>query len=118
MADRLALAERGQLVGEPRPVRQGQLGASSSSGTSTNRRELTSGGAASAAATVTAVAEQQQVDVDHARAVPDAARCPPDLALNRLAGVEQPLGVQRGADAQAGVIELALVRTRPTGSVS
>ena len=66
------------------------------------------------------VAEQQQVDVDRARGVAHAAlEVAPQLALDRLAGVEQLLGRQLGLDAHAGVEERRAGRgSRPTGSVS
>ena len=44
------------------------------------------------------VSEQQHVDVDRARAVARAAEHPPLLDLDRLADVEQLLGLERGAD--------------------
>src|SRR5919202_1091992 len=56
------------------------------------------------------VAEQQDVDVDRPGAVADAAlEVAAQLALDRLAGVEQLLGAELGLDAQAGVEEARLV---------
>ncbi len=55
------------------------------------------------------LAEQQQVDVERARAVARAARPPATLGLDRLAGVEQRLGLERGLDPDCGVEEVGLV---------
>ena len=55
------------------------------------------------------VAEQQQVDVERSRAVALAAEHAPLLDLDRLAEVEQLLGLQLGADPDRGVQEVGLV---------
>jgi hypothetical protein len=55
------------------------------------------------------LAEQQQVDVDRTRPMPHPPRLAPELAFDRLAGVEQLLGIERRLDAQAGVQEVALI---------
>jgi hypothetical protein len=55
------------------------------------------------------VAEQENVDVDRARAVSGAGLGPAELALDCLASIEQPLGVQRRLDPQARVEEVRLV---------
>ncbi len=57
--------------------------------------------------------EQEQVDVDHARPVPDAAGGAPQLALDLLARIEQLLGTKRGRNSYAGVEEVALVGHQP-----
>ena len=64
------------------------------------------------------VAEQQQVQVERARAMPLPAEHPPLLDLDRLAEIEQVLGLQLGADPDRGVQEVGLVEDLPTGSVS
>ena len=93
-----------------RPSGNVSSGRSSSSGTSTNRRELTSAcGRRQALGGVLEVAQQQQVDVDHPRSVAQPAGRPADLALDRLAGVEQRLGIELGLDLHAGVEEVRLV---------
>src|SRR5579875_2373608 len=58
---------------------------------------------------VLAVVQQQDVDVDHARAVAGAAGGPADLSLDRLAGVEQFQRSVSGLDLEAGVEELRLI---------
>ena len=55
------------------------------------------------------VAEQQQVDVERPRAVARPAEHPPLLDLDRLADVEQRLGLELGADPRRGVEEVGLV---------
>jgi len=55
------------------------------------------------------VAQEQDVDVDRARAVPDAAGAPAELGLDPLALGEQLLGAQLGLDLGDGVEEVALV---------
>ena len=61
---------------------------------------------------VARVAQQEHVDVDRARPVADVALTrlrAAHLALDRLAGVEQRLGLELGVDPQAGVEEARLV---------
>ena len=83
---------------------------SSSSGISTKRRAVTcSCGSHSRSRAVARVAEQQEVDVDRARAVATPPEVAAELALDRLARVEQRLGLERGLDPQAGVEERRLV---------
>ena len=54
-------------------------------------------------------AQQQHVHVHGPRAVARAAGLAPELALHRLAHVEQRLGTELGLDPQAGVEEVRLV---------
>jgi len=55
------------------------------------------------------VAEEEDVEVEGARAVAGAGEEPTLLHLDRLAEVEQGLGVEVGADADGGVEEIGLV---------
>jgi hypothetical protein len=55
------------------------------------------------------VAEQEQVDVEGAGAVAGGVEGAAALGLDRLAGVEQGLGVELSGDAQGGVEEVGLV---------
>ena len=55
------------------------------------------------------VAEQQQVDVERPRAVARPAEHAPPLDLDRLAEVEQRLGLELGADPDRRVEEVGLV---------
>ena len=55
------------------------------------------------------VAEQQQVDVERARAVAGGVEGAAALGLDPLAEVEQLLGLELGADADRGVEEVGLV---------
>ena len=98
--DALAGAER-RRAPRPSDVPSGSVRprSSSSSGTSTNLRSARSAVRdRQALGVVLEVAEQQHVDVDRARAVARAAEHPPLLDLDRLADVEQLLGLERGAD--------------------
>ena len=61
------------------------------------------------------VAEQQQVDVERARAVPLPAEHPPLLDLDRLAQVEQLLGLQLRPDPDRRVQEVRLVEDLADG---
>ena len=58
------------------------------------------------------LAEDQQVDVERPRPVARAQRAPA-LDLDRLADIEQRLGLELGADADAGVEEVGLVEDLP-----
>lgn len=55
------------------------------------------------------LAEQENVHVDRPRPVTNAGGRAAQLALDFLAGIEQPLGIERGLDAHAGVEEIGLV---------
>ena len=55
------------------------------------------------------VAEQKQVEVDRARAMARAREGAAVLGFDRLADVEQGLGLERGPDAGRGVEEVGLV---------
>src|SRR5215216_4036584 len=59
------------------------------------------------------LAEQQQVDVDRPRAVSRAAESPPMLGLDRLAEVEQLVGVEGRRDPNRGVEEIGLIEDLP-----
>src|SRR5262245_36374842 len=59
------------------------------------------------------VAEQQEVDVERARAVARAAEHPAVLGLDRLARVEQLERLERGRDARRRVQEVGLVEDLP-----
>jgi hypothetical protein len=61
------------------------------------------------------LAEQQQVDVDRPGTVAWAAEGAPALSLDRLADVEQLLGIQCGADADGCVEEVRLVEDLADG---
>ena len=110
-ADRLALPERPRARRRARrPSGVRRPGSSSSSGTSTKRRRHDLGvGQPQALRLVDEVAEQQHVDVDRARAVARPARAPAELALDRLAGVQQPLGPELRSARDARVEEVGLV---------
>ena len=102
-----------EAVGETRPVGQGQL-----------RIQLEQRGEDEAAVVDLRVgqrqplggeldlAEQQQVDVERARAVTRAQR-PAALDLDRLADVEQRLRLEIGADPDAGVEKVGLLGDLP-----
>ena len=55
------------------------------------------------------VSEQQDVDVDRARAVADAVRISPELPLEGLDDIEQLQRLEAGAHPQAGIEERRLV---------
>ena len=59
------------------------------------------------------VAQQQQVDVDRTRAVARAAGLAAPLRLNRLADVEQRLGLEVGPDPNGAIQEVGLVEDLP-----
>ncbi len=59
------------------------------------------------------VAEQEQVDVDRARTVPDASRAAAELTLDRLACVEQLLRGEIRLDLDDRVEEVGLVEHLP-----
>lgn len=61
------------------------------------------------------VAEQQQVDVDWARAVAYAAGLAPEVALQALEEIEQGERLERCLDAQAGIQEGRLVEDLANG---
>ena len=59
------------------------------------------------------VAEEEQVEVDRPRAVARAAEVPAVLGLDRLADVQQLLGLERGPHPDRGVEEVGLVEDLP-----
>ena len=92
----LLLAERFERLARAacRPAARGQ-GRARAAAARTNRRLVTSGcGSSSRSRLQLDVAEQQQVDVDRPRAVARAAEHAPELALDRLADVEQLLAAR------------------------
>ena len=85
-------------------------GSSSSSGARTKRRLVTSRcGRVRRSVRELEVAEQEQVDVERARAVAGGVELAAALGLDLLAEVEQRLRLEVGADADGGVEEVGLV---------
>ena len=64
------------------------------------------------------IAEQQHVDVDRPRAVAHAAGVAAQVALDRLARIEQLLGPELGPIRTQALKNSGWSRTSPTGSVS
>jgi hypothetical protein len=109
-AHALAGAEAVERIAQPRPVRQRQLRVQVEQ---RRQHEAPRGDLAvrqgQALGLELDVAEQQQVEVDRARAVPRRLEVPPQLALDLLADVEQRLGLEFRADPGGGVQEVGLV---------
>jgi hypothetical protein len=107
---RLAAAELRERVREPGSVREGELGVELEEGDkdeSATRhlgmRDL------EAIRFQLEIAEEQHVDVERARAVTGTGEHPALLGLDRLAAVQELVGLEVGRDADRGVEEVGLV---------